>query len=396
MIAKLVLFSALACTAHAQFVHVQGTDLVAADGKKLLLRGINLGNWLVLEGYMFHFEHGPQSAREIDLLLNDLVGPAQAERFWKDYREQYITEADIQFLRRSGFNSVRVPFDYRLVGEGKFGLLDRVVGWCRRAGLYVILDMHCAPGGQTGTNIDNSWGYPWLFESDEYKKQTAALWREIASHYREETTVIGYDLLNEPIPHYPRLLHLNPLLEPVYKQITAAIREVDRNHIVILGGAQWDSNFDVFGPPFDAQAMYTFHKYWTTPTADVIQPYADFRKRYNVPLWMSESGENTDDWIAKFRGVLEENNIGWAFWTYKKMDATSCAASFARPVHWDEIVSYGQIWGSVGDAEKHLPQRPPNEPAKAAFADLLLKIRFENCRVNEGFVHALVVGAKGR
>jgi len=151
--------------------------------------------------------------------------------------------------------------------------------------------------------------------------------------------VIGYDL-NEPIPH--------PRLEPVYKQIAAAIREVDNNHIVLLEGAQWGGNFDVFGPPFDPRAMYNFHKYWMEPTAAAIQPFVDFRKRYKVPLWMSESGENGDDWIARFRAVLEENNIGWAFWPYKKMDATSCAASFARPEYWDDIVGYAKLRGSVG------------------------------------------------
>lgn len=390
MITRLILLTALSIAAQAQFVRVQGSDLVAPGGEKLHLRGINLGNWLVAEGYMFHFDQGPASAREIETLLNDLVSPVEADRFWKQYRDSYITEADIQFIRKSGFNSVRIPFDYRLVGEGKFELLDRVIGWCRKAGLYVILDMHCAPGGQTGTNIDNSWGYPWLFESADYRRQTAALWRDIARHYKDETAVLGYDLLNEPIPHYPEIRRLNPLLEPVYKQITAAVRGVDQNHIVILGGAQWDSNFDVFGPPFDAKAVYTFHKYWTEPAAGVIQSYMDFRKRYNVPLWMSESGENTDDWIAKFRTVLEQNNIGWAFWPYKKMDATSCGVSFSRPKYWDEVVAYAKIWGSVGDAEKHLPHRPANDHSQAALAELLKNIRFENCRVNPGYLRALL------
>jgi hypothetical protein len=50
------------------FVHQSGKTLVTGDGQPLMLRGINLGNWLVPEGYMFRFEHGPQSAREIDAL----------------------------------------------------------------------------------------------------------------------------------------------------------------------------------------------------------------------------------------------------------------------------------------------------------------------------------------
>ena len=49
---------------------------------------------------------------------------------------------------------------------------------------------------------------------------------------------------------------------------------------MILGGAQWDSNFKVFGPPFDSNSMYTFHKYWTPPTADVIREYLGYRDKY--------------------------------------------------------------------------------------------------------------------
>lgn len=377
------------------FVRVQGRDLIAPDGSKLNLRGIGLGNWLVPEGYMFHFEPGPSSPREIEALFNELIGPAEAARFWSEWRDRYITEDDIRFIRKAGFNSVRIPFHYKLLVDGNgFALLDRVIAWCREAGLWVVLDMHCAPGGQTGTNIDDSWGYPWLFESPEDQRRTVDLWRTIAAHYRDEPAVIGYDLLNEPIPHFPQLKHLNARLEPLYKRIAAAIREVDTRHILILGGAQWDSNFDVFGPPFDPQSVYTFHKYWTAPTRDVIQTYLDFRDRYNVPVWLGESGENKDDWIASFRAVLEENGIGWAFWTYKKMDATSSVVTFPKPAYWDEVTAYAKSPGSVGDNEKRIALRPSLEHSRAALADLLQKIKLESCRPNPGFNTALIPAPK--
>ena len=87
----------------------------------------------------------------------------------------------------------------------------------------------------------------------------------LAMRYRDEPTVLGYDLLNEPIPHFPKLIPLNSLLEPLYKELSAEIRKIDAHHILFLGGAQWDSNFSVFGKPFDANVAYTFHKYWTAP-----------------------------------------------------------------------------------------------------------------------------------
>jgi aryl-phospho-beta-D-glucosidase BglC (GH1 family) len=399
LLALALFFTALgkcAFAASAGFVHSSGAQLVDGAGHPLFLRGINLGNWLEVEGYMFHFEGGPQSPREIEELTNELIGPAEAAHFWHEYRERYITRDDIQFLRRAGFNSVRVPIDYRFFTPGNdegFALLDRVIGWAQEAGLYVVIDMHCAAGGQTGTNIDNSWGYPSLYESAESQQETMEIWKRIAEHYRDANTVLGYDLLNEPIPHFPRLQMYNAKLEPLYRRIVSAIREVDRNHVVILGGAQWDSNFKVFGPPFDANAMYTLHKYWMPPVQSSIQEYVDFRERYHVPLWLGESGENTDEWIAQFAAVLEKNNIGWAFWPYKKMDATSSVVAFSRPRYWDEIVAFAKVRSGTGNAEKQIAARPPMDHIHAAFADLLTNIEFANCARNPGYLKALGLSA---
>jgi endoglucanase len=392
---------ALAISAHAAangFVHTNGSQLVDGQGHALNLRGTSLGNWMVPEGYMFRLEQGPQSGREIEALVNELLGPTAATQFWHDYRDRYVTRADIQFLHHAGYNSIRIPIDYRFFTPGNeegftlpegFTLLDRVIGWAQEAGLYVVLDMHAAPCGQTGTNIDNSWGYPWLFESPECQQQIIDTWKSIAAHYRDSKTVLGYDLLNEPIPHFPQLQIYNARLEPLYRRIVAGVREVDTHHVVILGGAQWDTNFSVFGPPFDSNVMYTFHKYWTPPEQPAIQPYLDFRDRYHVPLWLGESGENTDAWVSQFRQLLEKNQIGWAFWPYKKMERTSAPVSFNRPQYWDEIVAFAKTRGSTGDAEKQIARRPPMDHIRAAFADLLQNIEFQHCTQNADYLEAL-------
>ncbi len=380
------------------FVSTRGAGIIDPEGKPILLRGVNLGNWLVPEGYMFKFKHAT-SPRKIHEVISELVGPAEAQAFWREFRNSYITRDDIRHIKALGLNSVRVPFNHRLFsleeapdiwsGPG-FELLDRVVGWCKEAGLWVVLDMHCAPGGQTGDNIDDSWGTPFLFQNAESRALAAETWRRIAERYAGETSVIGFDLLNEPIAPFTDTTQLNPLLEPTYRDIVRAIRTVDTNHIVFLGGAQWDTNFKVFGPPFDKKVVYTFHKYWCDTTQAMIQEYVDFRSRHNVPIWMGESGENNDQWIRGWRSLLEKNSIGWCFWPYKKMDAKTCVMTFDRPEGYEEISRFADA--PRGSYEEIRKSRPPVDLVRRALQGFLQNCRFSTCRQNEGYVKALGAG----
>lgn len=398
IILLLISITLLPYTVEAQtnkFVSVMGKEFIAPDGKPILLKGTNLGNWLVPEGYMFHFKN-VSSPRLIYELFNILIGEDEANKFWDEYRKNYITKEDIHFIKSLGFNSIRIPFNYRLfvteypekVLEGVgYDLLKNVVSWCKEENLYVILDMHCAPGGQTGDNIDDSFGYPFLFESAESQELTTSIWKKLAEIFKDEPIVIGYDLLNEPIAHYFDADKLNPLLEPLYKKITKAIREVDNNHLIFLGGAQWDTNFKVFGKPFDDKLVYNFHKYWTEPTQDVIQEYIDFSNKHNVPLWMSESGENTDDWIDKFRTLLETNNISWCFWPYKKMESSRGIVSINQPENFDLVINFSQVenfsYGAIRD------NRPDIEKVKTSLKQYLENCKLKNCIVNDGYLQAL-------
>ena len=158
------------------FVTIQGPDLIKPDGSKLFICGTNLGNWLNPEGYMFRFSK-TNSGRFINEMFCQLVGPDFTADFWKAFKDNYVTREDIRFIKKTGANTIRLPFHYKLftdedymgltADQDGFARVDSVVEWCRESGLYLILDMHDAPGGQTGDNIDDSYGYPWLFESPE-------------------------------------------------------------------------------------------------------------------------------------------------------------------------------------------------------------------------------------
>lgn len=378
------------------YVQVRGREFVDPHGEVLRLRGTNLGNWLLPEGYMWHFENDG-SPRQIEDVIAELVGDVSAAEFWREWRERYIAQADIRRLRAMGCNSLRIPLNWRLfvsesapftmTGPG-WALLDRAIGWCRAEQLYVVLDLHAAPGGQTGANIDDSRGRPLLFDDPAAQQLTVDLWRALAARYRDEPWVLGYDLLNEPIADYHDTARYNPLLGEFYRRLVPAIRNVDPHHVILLGGAQWNTRFEPLGPPCAPNLAYTFHLYWTAPTVQAIEPHLALRERYGVPIYLGESGENTDEWIAQFRTLLDEHGIGWHFWPYKKMDSTRGIASFARPDDWAAIVKYAET-PRGSDFAAIRKALPPLDVARKALAQLLENIRAENCRINADYVQAL-------
>ena len=379
-----------AIAAPADFIHAAGTRLVDGHGERFVVKGINLGNWLVPEGYMFKFTRA-RSPSEIADVIAALIGAEAAARFWAEFRDVYVAEDDIRFIKAAGFNTVRVPLTWRLfVKPGEDGadrfegpgwaLLDRLVQWCRDSGLRAILDLHAAPGGQTGVNHDDGPGFPLTFYVPEDRRLTVALWQKIAAHYRDEPAVLGYDLLNEPISPYSDEAYLNSRLEPLYRDIVAAIRSVDTNHLVFLAGAQWSTSFAVFDRPFDGNAVYTYHKFWAKPARDALQSYLNFGNRWNVPLLIGETGEYNDNWNAKFRELNERFGIGWCFWTYKNLDTETTVISIQKPAGWDLIAKAGSADGD---------QLPLRHEAQAILDAYLQAAKFKNGHINAGYLASL-------
>ena len=381
------------------FIKVNGPNLTAPNGEKFFIRGINLGNWLNPEGYMFGFKR-TSSARLINQAFCEMVGPDFTNQFWKLFKDNYITRADIRYIHKIGMNTIRIPFHYKLftdedymglsVAQDGFQRIDSLVAWCRESQIYLILDMHDAPGGQTGDNIDDSYGYPWLMTSEASQQKFAEIWKKIAAHYKDEPVILGYDLLNEPIATYfgEEKQKLNAALEPVYKKAVAAIREVDKNHIVLLGGAQWNGNFSVFtDSKFDDKLMYTCHRYWCDTLQANIQDFVHFRDSVKLPMYMGETGENTNQWIGAWTRLMERNNIGWTYWPFKKMNSPRGVMSIAQPENWDKVIAFTE--SSRNGFDEIRKARPDQELVKKAMLQLAENCKFSKCLVNEGYVKAM-------
>jgi endoglucanase len=387
LVALLLILGVVApAQAESGLVRIEGKNFVAPDGRTIHLKGISLGNWLMPEGYMFKFEVA-KSPRQIFAAFDRLLGSERAATFWKQYRDTYITQDDMRFIKSVGFNMVRVPLHWRLfmtddgvmTGEG-WALLDRVVGWAATAGLYVIPDLHAAPGGQTGINHDDGPGYPLMFYVPRDRDLTVKLWRAIARRYSGNPAILGYDILNEPIAPYHDTATLNARLEPFYKRATEAIREVDPGRIVFLAGGQWSSSFAMFGPPFASNLAYTYHSFWASTKRDSIQRHLNFANLYNVPLFLGETGELTDEWNERFRTLHELHGIGWSFWTYKNLDTPSTVVSIPRPSGWDQIVAF---------ADGRRTDRPPPDLIDRAVAQYLDGIKFRNGTIRWSYLASL-------
>ena len=380
------------------FLHTQGQDIVNENGDKILLRGVGLGNWMLPEGYMWKFGNEADRPRRIEKLVSDLIGPDNAKQFWSDFRKNYIAESDIERVAQLGYNSVRPALNSRLFitdgnptaySEEGFALLDNLIKWCKANNIYVIIDMHAAVGGQTGANIDDSANdRPELFIDEKYQDELVNLWTTIAKRYKDEPAVVGYDLLNEPLPSKTGAAQAyKSQLEPLYKRLTQAIRKIDTKHVIIVEGADWANDWSVFTQPFDKNMVYQFHYYcWDTPaTLKSIQTYLDYRARLNAPVWVGETGERDNAIYWATTEYFETQNIGWSFWPWKKMETKNTPYSIKQPADWEAVTAYS-----------HGGEKPSREVAQRAFNEFLTNIRLENCVYFPDVVNSMMRRAPAR
>ena len=333
---------------------------------------------------MLH-DPGYGSPSSIRNQIVELIGEENATEFFELYRKNYVRERDIELIAEWGFNSIRLPFHYQFfspidspgifVDDG-FRIIDSLLVWCKRNNLYLILDMHCAPGGQNAGNISDSDGAAKLWTIASNQQRTIEIWRYIAEYYANEEWIIGYDLLNEPVLPDG---YTNTDLKNLYVQIKTAIREVDPNHIIFIEGNWYATNFSGLTPKFDSNMVYAFHKYWNETDLSSIQQYRNLRNQNITPLWLGESGENSNSWYFEVVKLMEAQNIGWNWWAHKKFATITSPLSAQIPTGYQQIIDY---WS--GNASK-----PSVDFAKSALFEMAENLNVDKCIFHPDVIAAL-------
>lgn len=333
------------------FLRTNNCSIVDDTGKHVRLRGVNLGGWLMMEGYMLFGRNIPERAfRES---FEKALGRDALDGFTRSFRDTFIREEDIKIIKSWGANCIRIPFNYRLIefedrpfslNEEGLSYLNRAVGWCEKHGLYCILDMHAAPGCQNGGWHSDSYGNTELFSNDFNIDRYLRLWHFLAEQYKDSSAVAGYDVLNEPVISF----YNEQALKNLYTKVIKEIRDADKKHIIFLEGNFWAQRLAFLGKPEDSNTVYSIHTYapfdfthnfkiglyypgkaynmvWNKERfALLAKPYRMFAEYNKVPLYLGEFGVNARDghfgeirWVADMLSILKDNDMSWTYWTYK-------------------------------------------------------------------------------
>jgi endoglucanase len=363
------------------YLHASGKNIINNNGN-FVIKAINIGDFMIQEGYMMNMGGSQYIFKQ---KITAMVGQTACDQFYSDYYKNFVTKADIDSIAKWGFNSIRLPMHYNLftpLGQPTvfltqgFAIVDSILSWCKTDHVYLILDLHACPGGENSGDIsDYNPAQPSLWESTANQNQTIALWKEIATRYANEQYIGGYDLINETNWTLPGP---NTLLYQLMQNITTAIRQVDNNHIVFVEGNSYANDFSGLTPKWDNNMAYSFHKYWNDCSDGSLSFILSVRDAQNVPIWMGEFGENSNNWDADAVTLVNKYNIGWAIWPYKKMSSVSCISSFNQPSNWSTFANYVN-----GGAQ------PSAGTGQAILNELLNDVKASNCTINHGYLYNL-------
>ncbi|KAI0258886.1 glycoside hydrolase [Gloeopeniophorella convolvens] len=336
------------------FLQVSGTKIVNENDEEVILRGAGLGGWMNMENFISGY---PGCEFQIRESLADTIGADRAAFFFDKFLEYFFQDADAKFFKSLGLNCIRLPFNYRhfeddmdprVLKPDGFRHLDRVIKICAQNGIYTILDLHTAPGGQNnGWHSDHGGHLANFWRHKDFQDRSIWLWEQLAAHYAGNPWIAGYNPLNEPAdPSHQGLVDW-------YDRVYHAIRAIDPKHALFLDGNTFASDFSRFGDAFKRwdNVSYAFHDYSVFGFPSSPAPYTGseeqlirMRKSYqrkrawmdehNLCVWNGEwgpvyarkqyEGEETDAINAARVHVLKDqltlynkDRLSWSIWLYK-------------------------------------------------------------------------------
>jgi len=365
-----------------------GGNILDENNNVVTLKGFGLGDWLMTEGYMWGITSTNYNApRTMEAGIDTLVQDTNiANQFWQLYHNNYTTGKDFCAMKAWGCNAVRVGFNSNLIQprsgqpanppynynpEG-WRLMDSVVSYCTANQLWLIWDMHGAPGGQSADNIADADGTARLWTQPTiYQPRAIDLWVKIVQRYADNDWVIGYNLLNEPLLNTYGIDRIN--LRNFYIQCTDSIRKTDSKGLLFIDGDNYAQNFTDLTPPWDPQVVYDFHCY--PPCCSYFGLDAD-ATQYGTPFWHGETGESnaTDPYTIYTNCVtkLEAHNppIGWSWWTIKKFNNVTQPFNVLRTPGFQAIINY---WNNGG-------ARPVPDSAKKWLLDMAVRTNTDSSK----------------
>lgn len=171
------------------------------------IKGVNLGNWLVLEKWMNPELFAGTDAEDEDELCRVLPREELKERL-KKHRESYITEEDFRWIAAQGINTVRIPVPHFLFGDDDGWCspyvaceeyLDRAFDWAENTGLKILIDLHTAPESQNGFDNGGICGVCKWAQSPERVQRVLDVLSMLGGKYGNKEALWGIEVLNEPI-----------------------------------------------------------------------------------------------------------------------------------------------------------------------------------------------------
>jgi len=316
--------------------------------------------------------------------MKNKVGQASADAFRDSVYHQYITRRDIEAISDECFNLVRLPFNHTILEDDSnpyvykqsgWNLLDSVLSWCEDNDLYVLFDMHSAPGGQSTYFVTDP-DSPNMWADVTYQARTVQLWKAIAGRYKNRGIVAGYDLLNEPVAP------ADSTLVQFYDLLIDSIRSVDSNHMLFIEGKDASTDFSIFSSLPDPNMVFAFHFYswfiWNIPNA--LDEYVQLSQDMNVPVLCGEWGENNYTPLTTTLDYFKDPSkliSGETFWTWKKMRNGSNYPYYAgidSSALWDKSIK----WISNG-----FNAQPTAAEMQQGMNEFIHNMKFENCFFND-------------